>query len=144
MFVQLFQRRLYIATKYAETRVHAPMIQALGVNGMSSDESDHENDHQQYRIIVKRWRHPEVTPWLRVFDKLYHRYRLSGGDMQTLQGGFPHLRVESNISSDSHPVSRLPRNAYSSQWLSSLNRLALQDLAPHADYDFKHCTEVVA
>ncbi len=114
---QLWIRRLAAASLYPETRVHIPMLQALGPHGMSSDESDHEpSGRLRYRILRKGWRNPKITAWLRLFDKLYAIARLD-----SMSGSQPHHRVTSNSYTTRRPAVRgLPENAYNSTWLGKL------------------------
>src|ERR1700722_10465356 len=96
------------------------MLTYLGLDGMSSDESDHENGLPQYRILIKPWRHPALTPWLHVFDALHHQSRFRPVD-RTTRGAQPHLRVVSSKQDGNHAaVSQLPVNAYNPTWLANL------------------------
>ena len=93
------------------------LLEAFGVDGMSSDEEEKVHDGIQYRALVPRWRAPMVTPWLRMFDSIYRYYRLEDnpGDMR---GAMPRRRVPSAIMSTSKRfVPGLPLNAYALNWL---------------------------
>lgn len=93
------------------------MIQALGIDGMSSDEEEVLADGVQYRIQTPRWRAEMVTPWLRMFDAIYRYHRLENhtGDMR---GTFPRRRIPTTTESTSRKfVPGLPINAYKTQWL---------------------------
>ncbi|KAI0323605.1 hypothetical protein GY45DRAFT_1264317 [Cubamyces sp. BRFM 1775] len=139
----LYHRRLMIAHTYAPLRRHIPMLMALGVHGMSSDESDHRNGAVQYGVFKKDWRNPIITGWLRVFDSLYRRLRLNEANHST-PGSHPHLCFYSDKSSSRHPpVKGLPRNAYDPTWLDALVVYdKKQLLIREVDYDFTHDAEM--
>ncbi|TFK80377.1 hypothetical protein K466DRAFT_444400, partial [Polyporus arcularius HHB13444] len=106
----LWVRRLTVAAFHGDLQIHIPILRALGPFGMSSDESDHESSSGEirYRILRKPWRNPDVTSWLRLFDKLYSIWRLGN-----MAGAQPHPRHPSNvISTRRPPVRGLPWNAY--------------------------------
>ncbi|OBZ73045.1 hypothetical protein A0H81_07122 [Grifola frondosa] len=126
----LFYRQIEVAANHSELRRHLDILQTLGVDGISSDESDHENGVAQYRVLVKPWRNPMLTPWLRTFDTAYRRDRLNGGN-QTTRGAQPHLRLASQKLDYSRPaVPRLPYNAYEVKWLQNLSQFDLESLLP--------------
>ncbi|KAI0323556.1 hypothetical protein GY45DRAFT_1264373 [Cubamyces sp. BRFM 1775] len=136
---QLYYRRLGVAHTYAPLRHHIPMLEALGVHGMSSDESDHRNGAVQYGVFKKEWRNPAITKWLRVFDSLYRRLRLNEASHST-PGSHPHLRFYSDKQSSRHPpVKNLPRNAYDPEWLAGLNQYDIKLLGClNVTYNFTH------
>ena len=93
------------------------MLEALGIDGMSSDEEEKVSSGIQYRIRTPRWRAPILTPWLRIFDALYvyHRTENDDGDRR---GALPRRRVATTLESTSRKfVSNLPINAYRTDWL---------------------------
>ncbi|KAI0351856.1 hypothetical protein OH77DRAFT_1410198 [Trametes cingulata] len=141
----LYYRRLMVAEAYGPLRRHIPMLKALGVHGMSSDESDHRNGSVQYGVFKKEWRHPAVTPWVRVFDSLYRRLRFNAVQLNT-PGSHPHKRSYSDIVSTRHsPVKCLPTNAYDPQWLRKLNVYDRKQLRVKEDvqYEFTHDAEML-
>ena len=93
------------------------MLEALGPDGMSSDEEETTAEGKRYTILAPRWRAAVLTPWLRVFDCLYLRYRnqQAHGDQR---GSMPRKRYASQRQSTSIKwVPGLPYNAYRSDWL---------------------------
>ena len=72
--VQLFQCRRAIAKLYGPLAKHIKVLDALGVDGMSSDESsfDPHTGQPTYTIVKPSWRHPDLHHWLKVFDQLHH------------------------------------------------------------------------
>ncbi|KAL0959438.1 hypothetical protein HGRIS_014682 [Hohenbuehelia grisea] len=137
----LFYRRLDVTRKYEHLRQHGHILRRLGVSGMSSDESDHENGISQYRVIQKHWRSPALTPWLRVFDAIHRRTRFGSANARRAgRGARPRLRVDGNgVNFRSAPVPGLPHNAYSHEWLLSLPRIDRDDLVVgNVAYDFSH------
>jgi hypothetical protein len=123
------------------------MLMFLGVDGMSSDESDHEHTcgMPQFRIVKKPWRNPALSPWLRVFDAM-HRYSRFRPVRRTTRGAQPHIRLLSNkIDGSRLAVIRLPGNAYNSAWLETLDEYDREILDANHDeiYDFSHLPEVL-
>ncbi|OBZ66078.1 hypothetical protein A0H81_13919 [Grifola frondosa] len=133
----LFYRRFEVAANHTDLQRHLGILQDLGVDGMSSDESEHENGVIQYRVLIKSWRNPVLTPWLRTFDAAYRKDRL--GPSQSTRGAHPHLRLASQKVDLRAPVIRLPFNAYNYEWLKGLSAFELESLAPqHREYEFLH------
>lgn len=119
------------------------MLQLLGADAMSSDESSTENGDAVYLVLKRSWRSPILDAWLRVFDCLYRRMRRHplGG---TTQGAQVHARkLCQKVDDRRDPKSGLPVNAYSAKWLATLtqyDRARLEiDLKP---YDFTHAPEI--
>lgn len=95
------------------------MLDDLGIDGMSSDEEERIDDGVQYRILVPRWRSPNLTPWLRQFDEIYLYYRHEKNS-RDLRGTFPRRRLPSSVWSTSRKfVAGLPINAYRTDWLDA-------------------------
>lgn len=95
------------------------MLEELGVDGMSSDEEAITAEGKKYLVLVPRWRAAVLTPWLRVFDSLYLRYRTMAehGDQR---GCMPRRRYASRKESASRKfVPGLPINAYRADWLTT-------------------------
>jgi hypothetical protein len=108
------------------------MIRRLGVDGMSSDESDSEdalnvtsesgsNLTRGYTILQPVWRAQGLSDWLHVFDSIH----ILGRRMRTLsssvRGACPRHRKykEGSKSKQSKCVRHLPHNAYDVHWLAS-------------------------
>jgi hypothetical protein len=123
-------------------------LDKLGVNGMSSDESDIDPSTNQMRYVVVKpdWRHPDLHNWLRIFDQLHHRGHLSSWSNDK-RGAFPHIRVGSQkVHRNANASHRLPVNAYDPQWLEGAETLFVKHvLCPKAEeYDFSHTLDVIA
>ncbi|KAI9059345.1 hypothetical protein FKP32DRAFT_1579936 [Trametes sanguinea] len=141
----LFQRRYKIALHHEKTRLHIPILQRLGVDGMSSDEEDIGAPYLRYRILRKPWRSEAVTSFLRVLDAL-HRWRRSRAAQGSIRGAPPRLRfMSTNVSENSRPVPGLPRNAYDDAWFNSRTAIQLEDLRANATaYNFTHHITILA
>ncbi|KAJ7202701.1 hypothetical protein C8J57DRAFT_1101892 [Mycena rebaudengoi] len=62
VFKFLYHRRRFLAYTFKPLQRHIDMVEYLGVDGMSSDESDVDSNHQlQYRILTPIWRASEVA-----------------------------------------------------------------------------------
>jgi len=116
--LQLYSRRLQTAHQYTEIKTQAThMVQSLGLDGMSSDESDHE-DHKgeaTYYILHKDWRSCQITAWLRMLDSLHLRLRYRG-EWRATAGSWPHFRTTHLKESTRPAINELPVNFYSRDW----------------------------
>ena len=131
------------AMSYDDLKTHVRMLRMLGVEGMSSDESSVENDIVHYRVLKKRWRSDRVTSWLRAFDAMYRKRRVSATNRRT-RGAAVHSRELTNRFSDSRAaVPCLPRSAYDDTWLAGLQGPDLEDLCVSEEpYAFQHRPEI--
>ncbi|KAF5378192.1 hypothetical protein D9615_007591 [Tricholomella constricta] len=151
----LFHRRLEIAQLNPSLQGHVRILQQLGVDGMSSDESDHEAathirtvaaSRPTFRVLVPRWRAPEITRWLHVFDRIYTATRRAVGPSR---GDYPRHRLyheqTANFSSRRKFVPLLPYNAYRREWLWSWNSefvdFAVRPTQEH--YPFYHNNDIL-
>jgi hypothetical protein len=143
LFIKLFHRRLDTAQSHPGLRRHFTMLQRLGVDGMSSDESESEDldttnqANPQYNILPPIWRAQELSDWLHVFDSIHMLGRR--GSSSSIRGALPRLRryTEGLKSKKLKWVSRLPRNAYDPHWLASQHNAGFV-VQPSQDYDFSH------
>ncbi|KAJ6482357.1 hypothetical protein DFH09DRAFT_845427, partial [Mycena vulgaris] len=73
---QLFHQRRYLAYTFEPLQQHIDMLEALGVDEMSSDESETEDAgidaSVEYHILSPRWRARLLSGWLWMFDALHH------------------------------------------------------------------------
>ena len=114
---------------------------------MSSDESDHESGLSQYRILLPKWRNPQLAAWLRVFDAIHRTSRFRPDQTRAGRGARPRLRVVGQAwSTSTSYVSQLPLNAYNPIWLARLNVIEKEDVDAQEDehYDFSHNPDVAA
>lgn len=118
------------------------MLEQLGPDGMSSDESEGEDfdGQQRYMVFQPRFRSELVTVWLRVFDALHAIRRKTASDKR---GAWPRLRVTDvdRYSESTKFVPELPINAYRAEWLAA--RVSRGDIdftvrpSPE-EFDFSH------
>jgi hypothetical protein len=146
--IQLFQRRRGIAKRLDPLTKHLNILDALGPEGMSSDESLFEPDTRQltYTVAKPNWRHPDLHHWLRVFDQLHHRDHVNSWSLDK-RGTFPHIRAGSQrVHKKVHAPPGLPINAYDPKWLESREPLYLNHvLCPQMEqYNFNHPSDVIA
>lgn len=129
-------RRIEAAQLYAPH--HALMLEYLGVNGMSSDETDPEQGpDKQYNVLVKPWLSASVVTFKRSFDALQRRHRKLGAADNSFQGSRPHLRnITDKTDTTRPPVKRLPANAYNAEWLSKQSNAFKEELDMKANYNF--------
>ncbi|KAJ7444118.1 hypothetical protein B0H11DRAFT_1747655, partial [Mycena galericulata] len=144
---ELFHRRRYIAYMFKPFRRHIDMLEHLGIDGMSSDESETEDigedEHIQYHILSPQWRAGRVAPWVRTFDSIHNILRKSG-ESQTTCGSFPRNRKMVNRKSTSIKfVAGLPINTYDPEWMERdpIRKYNLRPLTQQ--YDFTHDEDVL-
>ncbi|KAJ8693182.1 hypothetical protein PTI98_010423 [Pleurotus ostreatus] len=103
---------------------HISLLDRLGVDGMSSDESDGEEcmgsevhtAAPRFRVRRPVWRAQVVGRWLQAFDSFYLRQRQASQDKR---GCYPRVRVRDNTepSTSKDFVAGLPLNAYDQVWM---------------------------
>jgi hypothetical protein len=136
---QLFHRRFEVAQMNPSLQKHVPLLQRLGVEGMSSDESENDDltKNPRFFVLSPRWRAKELSTWLRMFDSLYMIERRSGGDGR---GAYPRLRIYKSPQSFSRStrfVPGLPVNTYDPSWLArqaDADRYVRQNKEEHYDF----------
>lgn len=110
-----------MALKYEPLRQHLGMIDLLGTQGMSSDESIPipGTNGRAYSYLHPNWRAEDVGNWLEDFDTVY---LLDRADETDRRGAWPHGRRRDQtrkLSTRSRPVEGLPVNAYKPDWLAT-------------------------
>jgi hypothetical protein len=128
-----------------DLRKHETAVLELGVDGMSSDESDKEADGSHVLSIrAKKWRHRNLTRWLHDLDtvSLAHRVSTSG---TAKKGNWPHRRrFVSGKFSDGPPIRQLPKSFYDASFLASLSDAQLEELEIiDRPYDLTHTPKMV-
>ena len=144
---QLFQRRREVAKQYEPLQQHLEVLDALGVDGMSSDESDMDpaTNQRRYTVVRPDWRHPDMHSWLEIFDQFHHYNHLNSWSNDR-RGAFPHLRGGSwKVHREAHPPRCLPVNAYDERWLEGREDMYVKYvLSPRAEpYDFSHSLALI-
>lgn len=108
------------------------MVRELGIDGMSSEDSEGEiGTERVFQIKKLPWRDQEVTSWLRRLDGMPHKNNRN----EVLKGIlYRRKRVPSDLETIRRgPVNRLPQNLYRRDWLKaqstrSLKRLGAKDV----------------
>jgi hypothetical protein len=107
------------ATDVAAWKWMEQLLQYLGEDGMSSDESDVEGelDTTVFRVKTMLWRR-NIDRELDIIDK----QRLKDKDLFSPRGSKPGPRIRHylNPPSDRHHVSNLPREFYDDDWFRAL------------------------
>ncbi|KAJ6562035.1 hypothetical protein B0H19DRAFT_873242, partial [Mycena capillaripes] len=141
-----YQRR-YLAYMFKSLNRHIDMLERLGIDGMSSDESEteiaDEEHHTQYQILAPLWRARELAAWLRMFDSIHNIFRRSGDSLAS-RGAFPHRRkVGQKRSTNIKFVPGLPINVYDQEWITK-DAKRKYDLRPSSEhYDFSHDPDII-
>ncbi|KAJ7101581.1 hypothetical protein C8R43DRAFT_907239 [Mycena crocata] len=139
--------RRFLAYMFKPLQKHIDMVEYLGVDGMSSDESEMEDvggeHHVQYLIRSPRWRARCVSVWLRMFDSLHNILRRSGESFSH-RGSFPRRRKPTQQQSLSTKfVAGLPINVYDEHWIERdpVRKYDLRPLTQH--YNFSHDEDIM-
>ncbi|KAI9443057.1 hypothetical protein H4582DRAFT_1808873 [Lactarius indigo] len=145
---QLFQHRHEIVKLYDPLKKHLEVMDALGADRMSSDESSFDSNTGQttYTVIKPSWWHPDIHHWLKVFDDLHHRNHINAFILNK-RGMFTHICTGSQkVRQAQYAPPGLPVNAYDPSWLQSKTPLLLKhELCPKEEpYSFNHSPEVIA
>ncbi|KAF8588297.1 hypothetical protein K439DRAFT_1311580, partial [Ramaria rubella] len=115
----LFSRCLGAVNNDLDLKQHHCALMKLGVEGMSSDESDMEDGKEIYRISTKPWRAQAVTMWLRAMDCVHlsiRAKRKSG----VMPGSWPREHHDGTKVSIRCAVPGLPHTFYAEDWLAGL------------------------
>jgi hypothetical protein len=148
---QLFHRRLLVAQTFPPLHRHVAILQRLGVEGMSDDESDVEEMQTRQRppryfVIQPAWRAKALTSWLQIFDSVHILLRRTDGEPS--QGAFPRQRIYNyrpqRFSRAKKYVSHLPLNTYDKRWLSTIHNIDFSVCPQKTPYDFVHDQEAMS
>ncbi|KAH9079134.1 hypothetical protein EDB83DRAFT_2215999, partial [Lactarius deliciosus] len=118
---QLFQRCCEIVKLYDPLKKHLEVMDALGADRMSSDESsfDPHTGQTTYTVIKPSWWHPDIHHWLKAFDDLHHRNHINAFILNK-RGMFTHICTGSQkVRQVQYAPPGLPVNAYDPNWLQS-------------------------
>lgn len=131
--------------------MHLDMLERLGVDGMSSDESDSDDlprvrrKRVSFKVLTPRWRNPALSDWLHTFDTVGWIHRRDKGPTRGLH---PRHRLHNQrtpkFSNSKKFVPGLPFNAYKTEWLDA--RLDV-DFAVYPEperYEFSHGHDITA
>lgn len=124
---------------------HLDLLECLGVDGMSSDESDGEETGPDtpgriFRVRKPVWRAQIVGRWLQAFDSVHLKRRQVAQDKR---GCYPRVRVRSSsaFSSSRSFVAGLPSNAYDQSWMVRQSQVDVRATEEHGDFSHLHATE---
>ena len=136
-----------VAKLFDPLKWHLNILETLGPNGMSSDESGVDCNTKQltYTIVKPDWQHPELHNWLKVFDQLHHQNHINSWSLDK-RGAFPHIRIRSQkVHRKVHVPAGLPINTYDPTWLDGREALYLKHvLCPKEErYNFSHSSDVI-
>ncbi|KAH6915891.1 hypothetical protein BKA70DRAFT_1216197 [Coprinopsis sp. MPI-PUGE-AT-0042] len=143
----LYFRRLRAALNYEETARFARLVQLYGVDGMSTDESVHDEQDTgvpTYRVRAKKWRNRGATTIFRTLDAVHRNSRFQSHRVAG-PGAQPHLRIGGPNQSSRRPVPKLPATLYCEDWLQNqtkFNRRAME-IQPPIDLDLSLDANIV-
>jgi hypothetical protein len=129
------------------------MIQRLGIDGMSSDESDYGELPRnpparmrppRYYVLQPLWRHPDLSAFLETFDVVYcilRRLSISR------RGAYARLRQQNattvKYSTSKAFVPGLSVSTYSANWLEARGDVEFVVFPSSEPYSFTHDPEVI-
>lgn len=120
-----YQQRLEACERARQLRQYLPLIEGLGVQGMSEDETDTEETPRQpdvqrkrVRILQADWRNPELERIMRTIDKDWRGMHMP---FRGKRGNTPSERISVAKRNSEKVPSRIPENLYNSLWLRKLD-----------------------
>lgn len=148
--LKLFQRRYNIARAIPHSLGrHLDILERLGVDGMSSDESDSDDlprvrrKRVTFKVRTPRWRNPALSDWLHAFDTVAWVHRRDKGPTR---GEHPRHRLHNhrtpNFSDSKKYVPGLPINAYRADWLETRLDVDFAVCPNENIYDFSHTCDI--
>ncbi|KAI5987372.1 hypothetical protein EDD15DRAFT_2173637, partial [Pisolithus albus] len=101
---------------------HNDLMQLIGSQGVSSDESDTGLEGQKvYRMISPAWRSEELADLMRSIDSTIISNRRPRVGHRAIRGQEPRRRIPSDlVNEDAVAPLGLPLNCYKEGWLMSL------------------------
>jgi hypothetical protein len=118
-----------VVLAHPDLRTTADLLNNLGFEGMSGDESDDDMDGRPLPLVALShpWRSLVVAGWLCSLDDLFVYDKVTANEESNL----PKVRHRSaNQLRGSVPVPGLPRNFYSLAWLNNLSSIIDLQLQP--------------
>ncbi|KAF9054773.1 hypothetical protein BJ165DRAFT_1523256 [Panaeolus papilionaceus] len=155
---KVFHRRLYVFNNHPSLKPYYPEIHRLGVDGMSSDDSEYKGTPyfkptrrstaqlgQPIDLVVRKplWRSESLTRLLHLVDNLYPIIRRIV--TRDKRGGLPFARIsweEAKSTSGRFPR-KLPINAYNSSWRSQQQDLIFIVAPLQHEYNYDHITHTL-
>ncbi|KAJ7638276.1 hypothetical protein FB45DRAFT_739537, partial [Roridomyces roridus] len=136
LFSQLFLQRHEVAHRFSELHDHIPMLEELGRDAMSVDESVQDGSSVGYRVSSLEWRDGKVEQWLRHLDIINAESRKDQGRHIGAQPRARDLTGPRNAHTSRRVVLNLPIDSYNPNWLRR-NPQRHDDLLPSAEpYSF--------
>jgi hypothetical protein len=97
---------------HPDLKGHEAVVVQLGVDGMSSDETDKEVDGSHILSIkAKKWRNENLTKWLHDLD-IIHLARCVTTSGTIKRGNWPHRRCSVATKFSDGPPVRAPKSFY--------------------------------
>ncbi|KAI6131848.1 hypothetical protein EV401DRAFT_1883845 [Pisolithus croceorrhizus] len=138
---RLYTSRVDCVMNDDELVIHNGLMQLVGSQGVSSDESDTGLEgHKVYRKISPAWCSEELANFMHSIDSLIISNRHPRVGHRSIRGQEPRRRIPSNlINEDAVAPPRLPLNCYKDSWLACLLPSERKKLNAQADkrYNFE-------
>lgn len=118
------------------------MLQQLGADAMSSDETD--SNQESSRLIHRvPWRSFAVTAWLRLLDDIHTTDRLTAVGQPGNGKPVPSRQTSDKLSTREGVVVALPENAYEAGWWHSLSEAERSRVAAARHFNYSHTEEAM-
>ncbi|KZV59118.1 hypothetical protein PENSPDRAFT_672576 [Peniophora sp. CONT] len=136
--VETHLKRSAITKKFPKLQKLRSIVDALGSDGGSDDESQVMAGQSAFMIQPLLWRAPALNKALRT-GCLLHLTNRFNDDGRPSRGAWPRLRLPPPPSTPGvmprKPISGLPRNCYNPEWLKTLDKEAIRDLNAKEEVD---------
>ncbi|TFY68056.1 hypothetical protein EVG20_g3700 [Dentipellis fragilis] len=137
-------RRKEIAAKYPTLQKFVGVVDALGIAGMSSDESDSSEGQKRYMITQPAWRSAEIRKVMGTLDMVHSLTRASNAKRDTRGQHVRHRAQSERVSQRTLAPLQLPINFYDATWLQDQSVLWKKEvLQPRPEMDFNSGNEVL-
>ena len=116
------------------------MVESMGAQGTSSDESESEPDitgHRVYPARLREWRSDEVLDLLMYIDENKKRFGPLGGPLPGNPARKRPRRATANVS-ERKAIAGLPINFYRQVWYDGLSANEKQLLNPQSEFRLPH------
>ncbi|KIJ39817.1 hypothetical protein M422DRAFT_257416 [Sphaerobolus stellatus SS14] len=127
--LQTYYCRLQVGTLIKGLEPHRRVVQELGIDSMSSDESDIKSGNPVGDVKSKIWRNQNVTHTFRDMDSIHLSLQTTTAGWMK-RGNVPciHRETAAQCISTKGPVGGFSHTCYDTTWLASLSITERQEL----------------
>lgn len=143
---QTWKHRRAASQKHKDLLRFTEILEVLGWDGVSGDESETEGHETRYVIYPYEWRNPEIIPWIRIFD-VVHEVSMRNTFNERGRGNSARTRVATtlkDVTRRGKVIIGLPSNFYNPVWLRTLSEAEQEDLEAQEPMDLVHTAAIEA